>query len=134
MTRPRSIRCALPARWPVLLTVLFGACGGDDGSSIQEPATVAVVTVSAPTTQIRVGDTVQLTATALDANGNVLENRSFTWSSGIGTVASVSPNGLVTGLVKGQSEIRATSEGVTGTLVITVAVAPRPNQVTVGLQ
>jgi uncharacterized protein YjdB len=68
---------------------------------------------------------VQLTATALDAAGTVLEDRSFEWTSGIGTVASVSPTGLVTGLVKGQSEIRATTEGVTGSIVITVRVAAR---------
>ena len=83
---------------------------------------------------IRVGDTVQLTATALDADGTVLEGRDFRWASGIGTVASVSPDGLVTGLVKGASEIRATAEDVTGTIVITVAVAPRPDDVTAGMQ
>jgi hypothetical protein len=112
----------------VLVSVLVGACGGDDGGSIQEPTPVAVVTISAPTTMIRVGGTVQLTASAQDADGNVLEGRDFTWTSGIRTVASVSPSGLVTGLVKGQSEIRATTDGVTGTLVITVAVRPNPEQ------
>jgi uncharacterized protein YjdB len=91
------------------------------------------VSVSAPTTSIRVGDTVQLTATAHGSDGNVLEDREFTWTSGIGAVASVSPNGLVTGLVKGASEIRATAEGVTGTVVITVAVVPRPNDVIYGI-
>ena len=110
-----------------LLPALILGCGGDEVAGIQEPATVAAVIVSAPTAVIRVGETVQLTATARDAGGNVLEGRSFTWTSGIGTVASVSPNGLVTGLVKGASEIRATTEGVTGTVVITVAVAPRPH-------
>jgi glucose/arabinose dehydrogenase len=77
---------------------------------------------------------VQLTATAHDANGNLLEGKSFEWTSGIGTVASVSPTGLVTGLVKGQSEIRATTEAVTGTLVITVDPAPPPDPVAVSLQ
>ena len=112
----------------------MGACGGDKGEGLQEPSRVTSITVSAPTTTIRVGDTVQLTATAQDADGNVLEDRDFSWTSGIGTVASVSPNGLVTGLVKGASEIRATAEGVTGTIVITVAVAPRPNDVIHGMR
>ncbi len=111
----------------VLISALLVACG-DNGESIQEPGPVASVTISAPTTMIRVGDTVQLTASARDADGKVLEGREFTWTSGIGTVASVSSSGLVTGLVKGQSEIRATTEGVTGTLVITVAVHPNPEQ------
>jgi hypothetical protein len=119
---------------PILITALVIACRGDEGGSIQEPNPVAVVTISAPTTRIRVGDTVQLTASARDADGNVFERRDFTWTSGIGTVASVSPNGLVTGLVEGASEIRATTEGVTGTLVITVAVVPRRDAVIAGLQ
>jgi uncharacterized protein YjdB len=105
---------------------LLLGCGGDDGSGIPGPAPVDTVTVTAPTTEIRVEQTVQLTATALDADGNVLEGKSFEWSSGIGTVATVSQTGLVTGHVKGQSEIRATTEGVTGSLVITVQVALPP--------
>lgn len=111
----------------VLLLALIPACGADDIAITQDPAGVARIIVGSPATLIRVGETVQLTATAQEAGGNVLEGRSFSWSSGIGTVASVSPNGLVTGLVKGASEIRASTEGVTGSVVITVAPAPRPH-------
>jgi hypothetical protein len=132
---PRSLRPKLLALSAVLITGLATACGDDGGGGgIQEPNPVASVTVTAPTTEIRVGETVQLTATARDANGTVLEGKTFEWTSGIGTVASVSPTGLVTGLVKGQSEIRATTEGVTGNLVITVDPAPPPDPVTVGIQ
>jgi uncharacterized protein YjdB len=126
--KPTTRPAALLALSQVLISALLAACGSDDAGSIQEPTPVAVVTVTAPTTMIHVGDMVQLTASARDADGNVLEGRDFTWTSGIGTVASVSPSGLVTGLVKGQSEIRATTDGVTGTLVITVAVHPSPEQ------
>jgi glucose/arabinose dehydrogenase len=118
----------------LIIAALATACGEDGGSGIQEPEPVASVTITAPTTEIQVGQTVQLTATARDADGTVLEGRSFEWTSGIGTVASVSPTGLVTGLVKGQSEIRATTEGVTGSIVITVDPARPPDPVTVGLQ
>ncbi len=113
------------------IAVMVAACGGDEGGSLQEPIPVASVTVTAPVTRIRVGDTVQLTATVQDAGGNVLEDRDITWTSGIGTVASVSADGLVTGLVKGASEIRATSDGVTGTLVITVDPTRRADPFTV---
>ena len=105
---------------PAVLAALVVACGDDQGGSLQEPASVTSVTVTAPVTRITVGETVQLTATARDQDSNVLEDREFTWTSGIGTVASVSADGLVTGRVKGASEIRATTEEVTGTLVITV--------------
>jgi uncharacterized protein YjdB len=111
----------------LILAGALSACGGDGGGDVQEPSPVTSVTITAPTTEIQVGQTVQLAATARDADGTVLEGRSFEWTSGIGTVASVSPTGLVTGLVKGQSEIRATTDGVTGSIVITVAVARRPD-------
>jgi uncharacterized protein YjdB len=100
------------------------ACGGNDRGLILEP--VDSVTITAPTTEIRVGETVQLTATARDANGAVLD-RSFIWFSGIGSVASVSQSGLVTGLKKGQSEIEAITGDVSGSIVITVH-APPPLQ------
>jgi len=99
--------------------VLLAACGGG-GGEIQGPGPVATVRVAAPTTTIRVGHTVQLTATAHDADGTVLEGKSFEWTSGIGSVAAVSQTGLVTGLAKGSSRIDATADGVTGSLVITV--------------
>jgi hypothetical protein len=117
----------------LILAAALSSCGGDGGGDVQ-PNPVTAVTVTAPTTEISVGQTVQLTATARDANGTVLEGKSFEWTSGIGTVASVSPSGLVTGLVKGQSEIRATTEGVSGSIVITVAVAQPPDPVTLDLQ
>jgi glucose/arabinose dehydrogenase len=118
----------------LVLIASISACGGNGDGGIQPPEPVTSVTITAPTTEIQVGETVQLTATALDANGAVLEGRSFEWTSGIGSVASVSPTGLVTGLAKGQSEIRATTEGVTGRLVITVDPAPPPDPVMLGLQ
>jgi uncharacterized protein YjdB len=115
----------------VLIVASIAACGDDSGDgAIQEPGPVTSVTITAPTTMIRVGETVQLTATARDANGTVLEGRSFEWTTGIRTVASVSPTGLVTGVGKGQSRIRATTEGVIGSIVIAVAVAPGGDPVT----
>jgi uncharacterized protein YjdB len=110
-----------------LMAALVVSCGGDDGGGIQGPAAVDAITLTAPTTEIQEGQTVQLTATALDADRNVLGDKSFEWTSGIGTVATVSQTGLVTGHEKGQSEIRATTEGVTGSLVITVHAAPLPD-------
>jgi uncharacterized protein YjdB len=112
---------------PFMIATLVAACGGDGGAPLQEPGPVVVsVTITAPTSMIRVGETVQLRATALDADGIVLERQSFIWTSGIQTVASVSPSGLVTGRVKGRSKIKATTEGVTDSIIISVAAAPRP--------
>jgi glucose/arabinose dehydrogenase len=123
----------------VLCAVLLGpmaSCGSDGGGDIQEPspAPVSTVTVTAPESSIEVGHTVQLSATAKDANGTVLEGRSFEWTTATAAVASVSSTGLVTGLSAGQADIRAVSEGVTGSVTITVTAAPVPGPVSLGLQ
>lgn len=135
LTKPPPTPCPklLPIPSALIIAASFTACGGDGGGDVQ-PNPVTSVTITAPTTEINAGQTVQLTATARDANGGVVEGKSFEWTSGIGTVASVSPAGLVTGLAKGQSEIRATTDGVTGSIVITVDPAPLPDPATVGLQ
>jgi uncharacterized protein YjdB len=77
--------------------------------------------VTAATTAIPAGQTVQLTATALDRNGSPVAGQTFQWSSGNTAVATVTPTGLVSGLAEGTAEIRATIEGgVAGGVTITV--------------
>jgi glucose/arabinose dehydrogenase len=117
---------------PVLIvTALLTACGGDGGGGDiveppPQPAPVASVTVTAPATTIQVGETVQLVATAYDALGATLENRAFGWSPSDPTVASVSTSGLVTAIAPGEVQINATSEGVTGTIAITITPGTLP--------
>jgi glucose/arabinose dehydrogenase len=126
----------------LVVAACFSDRPGGGGGDIQEPVVVATVTVTAPKTTIDSGQTVQLSATAKDAAGNVLEDRTVEWATADTAVASVSPTGLVTGLKPGQAEIRAVSEGVSGSLTITVVAAPAgppgppgpPGPVTVGLQ
>jgi glucose/arabinose dehydrogenase len=132
---PLSRRLTLLALLPALIIAsLVSACGGDGGGDIQEPKPVTAVTVTAPSTSIEVGQTVQLAATAQDADGAAVEGRAFDWSTVDAAVASVSPAGLVTGLAEGQVEIRATTEGVTGSIVIAVAAPPPVGPVILGLQ
>ena len=63
---------------------------------------------------LMLGETMQLTATLLDADGNVLEGRQVDWSSSDESVARVSENGLVTAVATGEVEITARSEGQHG--------------------
>src|SRR6185437_8810979 len=81
---------------------------------------VASVTVSPASPTVTAGQTVQLTATPKDANGNPLTGRTITWSSSNTSVATVSSSGLVSGVVAGSATITATSEGQSGTAAITV--------------
>src|SRR5438876_1320456 len=72
---------------------------------------VATVTVSPNSASLTAGQTVQLTATLTDANGDVLSGRVITWTSTNLSVASVNGSGLVTGAGAGSATITATSEG-----------------------
>src|SRR6266851_2519939 len=87
---------------------------------------VASVMVSPATASVTVGQTVQLTATPKDANGNPLSGRSITWATNNAGVATVSGSGLVPGVAVGSATITATSEGKNGTAAIVVTAAPPP--------
>src|SRR6266852_6169864 len=85
---------------------------------------VASVTVAPPTPTVLVGQTVQLTATTADANGNVLTGRVVTWASSNAAVATVNSTGLVTGVAAGSATVTATSKTKTGTDMVTVNAVP----------
>ena len=87
-------------------------------------APVATVTVGPASATVRIGGTVQLTATLKDSLGNVLSGRVVTWASSVPAVATVSANGLVTGVAAGTITITATSEGQSGTATVNVTVVP----------
>lgn len=92
---------------------ITAATGGKSASSTVTVTLVPVgrITLAPTTAAIKVGATLQLTATLRDAAGNVLTNRSLTWQSGSPSLARVSTTGLVTGLGKGTVLIFAESEG-----------------------
>jgi glucose/arabinose dehydrogenase len=122
-----------------MLVILAGLVPGcSEGGDVQapDPSPVAALAVTAPATTIGVGQTIQLTATARDAEGNVLEDRALDWASSEPSIATVSETGLVAGLAQGEAVISATAEGITGSLAITVSASapPPPGQVTPGLQ
>ena len=96
------------------------------GSVAPPPAPVASVTVSPSSASLQVGATQQLSAVTRDANNNVLTGRVITWSSANTSIAGVSASGLVTALVVGSVQVKATSEGVTGTSTITVTTTVPP--------
>ncbi|HJQ10616.1 MAG TPA: Ig-like domain-containing protein [Gemmatimonadaceae bacterium] len=87
-------------------------------------APVATVSVSLAPNSITAVGTSQATATTRDANGNLLTGRAVTWSSDNTAVATVDATGLVTAVTVGTANIIATSEGKTGSALLTVTQAP----------
>jgi uncharacterized protein YjdB len=94
------------------------------GTPPPPPAPVATVSVSPASATIGVGGGQQFTATLRDAAGNILTGRTVTWASNAPLVASVSSNGMVSGLLAGTATITATSEGQNGSGGLTVSTTP----------
>ena len=84
--------------------------------------TVARVNVTAPAGPLYVRGAVQLTASITDASGAAIAGKSATWTSATPGVATVSGTGLVAALAVGSSIVTASSDGVTGSMIVTVSV------------
>jgi len=67
------------------------------------------------------GDTVQLTATALDASGAPIAGVGILYTTSDAAVATVNQAGLVTAMANGGATIHASAEGKEATIAVTVA-------------
>ena len=104
---------------------ITGSVGAVKGTATitVNPGAVASVNVTGPSRNMKPLTTMQLTATALDNQGNVVPNQSFFWSSANPTVATVDSNGLVTAIRNGSVNITAfatLTAGKSGTFAINV--------------
>ena len=91
---------------------------------------VATVTVSPPSASIEEDETRQFSATARESDGTVISGKTFTWTSSVTSVATVSPSSgtatTATGVDAGSTTIRATVDGISGTASLTVTEPPPP--------
>jgi hypothetical protein len=108
------------ARWT--LGKLAGAqtviatADGAPGLSIDTTAVagqLTAVAVTAPSTSLQIGAKLQLSAVGVDANGNPVAGNA-SWSSTTPATASVSADGIVTGLAEGSATVQAEIGGVSG--------------------
>lgn len=107
---------------PLLALVVLAivpACSGD-GYGAATPV-ITRVTVSSGGPSLLPGQTVQLTATAFDADGAVVANPgTYAWSSSNTAVATVDQSGKVTTVAQGQTEVRAALPNVSGKALVVV--------------
>ena len=87
------------------------------------PAPVATVSVVLAAPSLAPGGSTQASVTLRDASNNVLTGRTISWSSSNTGVATVSSTGAVAAVANGTASIIATSEGKTGSAMLTVATA-----------
>jgi len=101
-------------------------------ASLQGVSAVASVSVTPFARNLRVAESLPLAYRLLDAAGNPLLARAVTFSSSAPTVATVSADGVLTGIAAGNTTITVTSESRTGTYNLTVEIVLPVNTVTVG--
>lgn len=94
-----------------------------------EPPPISSISITASSTTIASGATLQLTAATLGKDGKEIANRVVAWSSSNANIANVSATGLLTaGYVLGGTNesvtITAAAEGISGTVAVNVTPSP----------
>ena len=101
-----------------VVTATFGEASGQARIAVMQVA--RSVTVSPATPTVVDGDTLRMDAAAHDANGHLMTQAVFAWTSSNTSVARVDNGGLVAGAREGTATISATVDGEAGTAQITV--------------
>ena len=109
-----------------LLSAVIACSDSTDPLTPARPA-VARVGVTPTTAVLETGETRTLTVMAFDANDNILAGRTAEFSSDAPMVVSVSSAGVVTALARGYAGIKATVEGKSTWMTVTV-VEPEPSE------
>lgn len=96
---------------------------GSSGSAtvtVTPPVLDHIVITPSSIGNLRAGHSTELSATAIDTNGNAMSGAVFTWHSSSTWVATVSSSGVVTGQHSGTTTITATFSGKTGSASVRV--------------
>lgn len=88
------------------------------------PAPVASVAIESPARPLVPGGALRLVATPRTADGTPRHEVAIAWSSSDPAVVTVDAAGLATGVAPGRATIRATSEGISGEVLIEVVANP----------
>lgn len=114
----------------VVLMLVAQACG--DSTSAPVPSTVVVT--PGDVTMDAQGLTQQFSAQVQDKKGRVLSDIPVTWSSSNPDVATVTPQGLATGISSGTASIRASADaaGISGSATLKVQPVPASLDLVVG--
>ncbi len=92
-----------------------------------KPARVARIEIDSPPGGLVVGGAIKLNATPRSANGDPRNEAALVWVSDSPAVATVDAAGVATGIRPGRALLRASSEGASGTVTVTVVANPIHN-------
>jgi hypothetical protein len=88
------------------------------------PGAVTSVQVTPSGSEVVAGESVALSAAAVDRFGNIVPGGSYVWASSNAQVASVTSAGVVSGNAAGNATVSARRDGVTGSAAIAVTATP----------
>lgn len=109
----------------ILLTVFLGACGSDESAdpssneNIEENVSTLEINQDSVTLN-QIGQTFQLSAVALNTDGESKSNARITWSSADTSIAEVDSSGLLTARSVGTVSVVALLGGVNDSIVVTI--------------
>ncbi len=101
----------------ILAATLLAACS----SGATDPKGAALVALTSPQSSLVRDETVQLTAQVKDARGELLPNESVTYTSASPSVATVTGDGVVTGVGVGKTSVSARAGSAVAQVAIIVA-------------
>src|SRR5207253_405832 len=123
-----TIAAQVTGRQPGIATIR-ATSGSLTDALVGRATPVATVTVVPGSASLTGGDNATFTAQLRDAAGNILSNRSVSWSSTDASIVEITsvngPSATILARAAGLASLRATSEGKTGEASISVA-APAP--------
>jgi hypothetical protein len=103
---------------PSMLLLALGACGGDGRTN---PVDIAAITLEPQTVVMQtLGQSSQVTVTALDSDGNPVANPALNWTSSDPDVVTVNSSGRVTAQAFGSAEVTAASGTVSDKVTVSV--------------
>lgn len=114
----------LPITHFVGAALMLGATSCSERAT--DPGGAITMTVSLAASALLTGTTTRATATLRDGNA-VLTGRPVAWSTDNADVATVSASGVVSGVATGTAHIVASSEGTSGSALVTVSALPPYN-------
>ncbi|HKP29758.1 MAG TPA: Ig-like domain-containing protein [Gemmatimonadales bacterium] len=106
----------------ILALPVLGALGcGSDSTTAGEVLVVASLEISPPDLTLVAGSTGQLNAVPKTSSGITVPNRQVTWSSDDAGIATVSSEGVVTGISPGGTRVNARVDGVSASIAVDVS-------------
>ena len=121
------------------ITAATGDVSGDVQVKVAPPVVEVTLSPSSPPTLAALGETLQMTATPRDADGEPVQGATLAWTSSHPRVATVNDSGLVTATGNGGARIAATSGEFSASVIVTVsqeavrvAITPGSPRISVG--